>query len=213
MATLLSVTDFRTRLDICDSPETNDKALYSLEVATSYLSEMLRTSFDRQALTDLFNVDPDGEPWDGDFPMLYLSQGFVYQPETLTLKLASSIPELPSTDAIDSNYRHVDATKGLVLMIEDLDAEINVPDWSIGCEFFAQADYTAGFTTDSDEFGDFYTGIPSWLREAATLEARRVFEMDSLCEDRKRSINCCPELQCLIDAHIRFYPYATHPML
>jgi hypothetical protein len=82
-----------------------------------------------------------------------------------------------------------------------------------GNRYFLSVTYGAGFTAAADAFGTIYTNAPDWLREAAQIISKAVFDSGVPCDDKdKNSVGCCISIEGLVNRYIRYLPSALKPM-
>ena len=219
VAKFVSVDDFaiRSGLGLVDdlAEEVQTKARYAIEAATTHLVSIIRTDFDEAAgIVDRFYVDTDEMPYVGEFPRLYLSRGFVTTAvSSLSVKAASILTELSGGTALNTDYLVLDATKGTLLITGTDELPIAGPSIVSGDRFFAQVTYDAGFAQSADAFGFIYEGAPDWLKEAAMILAKSIFDTGAPCADKDRNAQGCPcSIEGLVSRYIRFAPSAIKPM-
>jgi hypothetical protein len=184
---LSPATDFMTAVgfdqQISDYVNAVDEAL---DTATLQLINDLRTEFDRLALVDYYEVDPN-DP----FTKLKLSQGFVQPSPAPVVIYATSASAWSQGARVDiSPICKIDYDKGVVWVSGSTptgapapisDPEIIFPGLS-GISFpgyfglkgaMLSVSYTAGLEVDGTD-ADLYdqTQVPKWLQQLSRLTAR-----------------------------------------
>jgi len=220
VAKFISVEDFAVRAglgnvdDLAD--EVTAKAQASIEAATIHLISIIRTEFDAAVgIRDRYYIDVGEFPYVGEFPRLYLSQGFVSTAESaMQVRTASLLGDLTTSPALNTAYLVMDATKGTLLVTGTDRTNLTSPGLISGNRFFVDVTYDAGFAAESDAFGTIYTGAPDWLSEAAMILAKSIFDTGQPCKDNEKTgTGGCPcTIDALVGRSIRFMPSALLPM-
>lgn len=219
MATkLVSVEDFAVRAGLGNvddlAEDVTAKAQASIEAATLYIQTILRTEFDEATLADQYYVDTGEFPFVGEFPRLYLTQGFVSTPvASLTVRSADLLPDLAAATAMATDYLVLDANKGTVLITGTDQLPIGALAPITGDRFFLRIEYTAGFQSEADSYGSIYVDAPEYLREAAIVLAKSIFDMGQPCEPKDVNDKGCPcSVEKFLNRYIRFLPSALKPL-
>jgi len=209
MPKLATVESYRARFGAPDTDSTNEKIAATLEAASVHLSSLLQTGFDAVTHTDIYWVDSEEFPFVDQFVRLRLRNGFVDSSATFEVRTASLVSELSSQDPLDLSDAVVDYEAGLILLTYEQNSYYQLSN-PITDRWFAQVDYTAGFQTQSDAYqGSVYQNVPSWLSEAALLQAYGM--MEGVC-DPKRGNPVCDSVIRLLEGKIRAYPSALRPI-
>jgi len=223
MAKLATVEALRIRLNLGDIDDVNLRASAALESATIHLSSLLRTRFERQTVVDKYWIDPEQEPWRGNFFEIYLTNGFVFEdagalpdPIIVELRLSEFIGDLAVSDIVPDTILIKELNKGLVMITDDPESNISLPRFRRFNQFYIQATYTCGFESSTNKFGKNYKLVPDWLEEAALLQAMIAFNSD--CGDGEKvkdsgAVNIAQNnVVALVERYIRYYPSARKPI-
>lgn len=219
VAKFISVADFAIRAGLGNVDNLADdvtaKARASIEAATLHLISIIRTEFDAvTAQVDNYYVDSGEQPYVGDFPRALLSRGFVTTVVgALVVKISDQLPDLPAASTITNDYTVLESDKGTVLLTGTDRLQINALVPISGTRFFMSITYDAGFTTKSDAFGTIYENTPEWLKEAAQIISKSIFDTGVPCDDKdKNSLGCCISIEGLVNRYIRWVPSAIKPL-
>jgi hypothetical protein len=219
VAKLVSVADFAIRAGLGDvdalADEVTAKARASIEAATLHLISIIRTEFDQNvSITDQYYVDVGEFPFVGEFPRIYLSQGFVTTAvASLVIKNADQLGDLAAATAINNAFVVLDQSKGTVLITGTDQALSGTLQIVSGNRYFLSVTYAAGFTAVADMFGTIYENTPDWLKEAAQIIAKAIFDSGVPCDDKdKNALGCCISIEGLANRYIRYLPSALKPI-
>lgn len=201
---LASVAEIRGGLGFDEMTDINDAITMALHSAEARLATVLRTRFGRKASTDLFwVVDAQFQP---GLPMtrFRLSQGFVDESVPLMVKTAATIAEL-ATGTDRSGVVRLDAERGLVT---------DLSTWYERA--LVQIESTAGFAADGSDPDSYeLSQVPSWLQEAAKLQALIILETHPVLEEagiKQDTARLTKILDELLASHIRYEPAALKPL-
>ena len=212
MSQLVSVAEFRTRFGLNDAPDVNAYVAASLLAVTPQLEEILQTQFQYKGHTDQYWVNSKVFPFTDQHLKLRLTSGFVDPLVTVVIKNALFLEELASSIALPLTNIKIDNEQGLVYITQietfsDL-FRLNV----LVQNSFVQVNYSAGFQTQATEFGPVFMGVPSWLKEACYMMARREYLAATACKKEDLAqINLLTKPY--LDSKIRFYPSALRPLI
>lgn len=219
VAKFVSVDDFAIRAGLGDVDDLDDsvtaKCQASIEAATTHLVSFIRTEFDENAsITDTYYVDIGEFPFLGKFPRFYLSQGFVTTVvASLVVKNADQLGDLAAAAAISTAFLVLDSSKGALLITGTDQALSGTLQIVSGNRYFLSVAYAAGFTQKSDAFGAIYENVPEWLKEAALIIAKSLFDKGVPCEEGdKNAVGCPCSIEALVNRYIRYLPSALKPM-
>ncbi|WP_113155974.1 hypothetical protein [Nitratireductor sp. OM-1] len=191
---LTSAAAVREELGFDDMTDINDAVAMALNAAEPQLASALNTSFGRAEVTDTFWV-PEPTVVDGPHRKteFWLSRGFVFGDLTVA---GFDVPP----DAIKLNRE-----RGVAR------------DWET---FYVRAHvaltYTAGFEADETNPKQYKLDqVPSWLQEAARLQALVHLSSAAPITEAGISIDvetCRTQLASLMTDHSRYAPMAIHPL-
>ena len=218
VAKFVSVNTFTVRAGLGDCDTLDDaitlKAQRAIEAATIHLISIIRTEFDTVAVTDRYYVDLAELPFQGDFPKFYLSQGFVSTATAaMVVRTASLLTDVAAGDAIDAGFFVMESAKGTLLITGTDRLPITTLAPVSGDRYFAQIEYTAGFSAVADAFGTIYENTPDWLQEAAIIISQAIFSTGQPCDPTDKNAQGCPcSIEALVSRYIRFVPTALKPL-
>lgn len=218
VAKFVSVEAFTVRAGLGDAGDLDEsvttKARAAIEAATVHLISFIRTDFDQVALTNQYYVDIGELPFQGDFPKFFLSQGFVTTAvSSMVVRTAGQLSEVAAATALDASFFRLDSAKGTLLITGTDRLPISTLAPVSGDRYFAQIEYTAGFTAANDAFGSLYEDTPDWLVEASVLLSQVIFDTGKPCRDDEKNAQGCPcFIEGLINRYIRFVPSALKPL-
>ncbi len=219
MPKLATVEDVRGRGSIPESDDVNTRISIALDSATIHLASALRTTFDLTVNSDQYWVSPHEFPYTDQFVKLFLKQGFVDKdsnaPNPYELRFAALLVDLASADLVEDEFLKRDDDKGQ-LLITGWDGagaanSTSLRLFTFSGEFFAQLDYTAGFSTKGSNFGKIFRDVPDWLEEAATMTALQIYREG--CGELEGKAAAWAIIHALIEQYIRFMPSALKPLV
>lgn len=167
MANLITLEHARTALSKSDIPDVNDGLNQALAVVSSLLAATLNTdSFD-----------------DGTHAETFIIQGahvLLHDSNPLRLKLKN--PFMTDTGNIIYEYKSDPADPYEVItadVLADLNTikgyiTINSPNYTTGR---LKVTYKAGLEVGDDDITQVYTGVPSWLEDAAVVTLTTIFDI------------------------------------
>lgn len=218
VAKLVSVESFTVRAGLGDVDSLDEsvttKAQAAVEAATVHLISIVRTEFDQTAQVNQYWVDVGELPFQGDFPKFFLSQGFVTTAvSAMVVRTATQLSEVAAATALDASFFRLDSAKGTLLITGTDRLPITTLAPVSGDRYFAQIEYTAGYTSVGDAFGTIYENVPDWLAEAAIILAQSIFATGKPCKDDEKNASGCPcTIESLVSRYIRFVPSALKPL-
>lgn len=214
MTMLAKLSEIRVRLGVPADVTIDTALLSALESATLYLESILKTGFEAGSYVDDFKIPRPGTGVDLNEPVFRLANGFVDQSGTVVaVKLAYSRADMASAPVADADFYRVNEEKGLVRLSSGFFAEYVIP--SVGTyeslEMLYRVEYDAGFqTTTVANEGDYYTGVPGWLKEAALVMAMELYAHGQNCtKDDVDKAAGCGLVRQMISNKIRVYPNAV----
>lgn len=157
---LASVEAIRTQLGFDDMTDINEAIKFALHSAEAQLSSALMTDFDRATVTDTFYVDePSFQQGAHAHTEFRLSRGLVK--EVLSARLVTTPLQFGSSqDEIDTLGRlELHRDKGVII---DYQSRYR--------RQYIRFTYTCGYEV-SESDPESYENVPSWLREAAKVQA------------------------------------------
>lgn len=220
---LATVEDLQGRIN-ANASGVGELAPLLFQCLTSATTQLLATigtkSFDAAVAVVEDFVLPDLYPLvDNRYVRFRLNSGMIDE-STNTVKVVYGITEedLASATTIESKFIKVDTEKGLVLFdnlgfsndLVSIHRRISPDDRFSGYVF--RITYDHGLASSTKTYGKIYKAVPDWLREAALIKAREVYQLTVPAKERKAtesSIN----LDELINGRIRFFPTALRPLL
>ena len=218
VAKFVSVEDFTVRAGLGDADSLDEsvttKSKAAIEAATIHLISIIRTDFDQVSLSNQYYVDIGELPFQGEFPKFFLSQGFVTTAvSAMVVRTATQLSEVAAATALDASFFRLDSAKGTLLITGTDRLPITTLAPVSGDLYFAQIEYTAGFTAVADTFGTIYENAPDWLVEAAILLAQAIFATGKPCKDGDKNAQGCPcSIEGLVNRYVRFVPSALKPL-
>ncbi len=144
-----------------DDTEQDKLIALSLKQATSSLSALLGTDFDRVTVTDYFMYENEDE-CNRNPLRIFLSQGFLTDTAPV-IKFADAFDDLASATA-DIDSKVVDKEKGVITLMR-----------SFYPSLYMSVNYTAGFSTSESTYGKVYGSIPYWLDALATRVTLEIY--------------------------------------
>jgi hypothetical protein len=204
---LASVRAVREALGFDDMPDVNAALTAALHAAEPMLAALLGTEFDEVERYDLYYVH---EPLSGRTAALQtefrLSRGFV-RSEGLRVRRAGTAERTGGSGAFDCTP--------CVTLRDEIGVVVDLATryW----RDFVRIDYAAGFAPDEDDAASYdLATVPSWLQEAAklqaliTLETHPVLEQAGIKQDTARLDR---QLRLSLARHARYTPLAVLPVL
>lgn len=194
----------RERISFGDIEDANLAIDGALESATVQLEQLLRTEFAKTVRNDVFYVDTSVADASGSKnTKLFLTQGFVLASPALSVVTSPSRSGLATAPVSVTTFT-AQREVGLVSIYEqDLDGG------------YVSVSYTAGFDVDSYDSG-LYTGVPSWLQQAAVVTAisglrlNPLFSTEGARLPEKAVMDA--ELSAVLSSHVRYRPAYRQPI-
>ena len=195
----------RDALGFDDMTDINDAIEAALYAATQAIAARLNTSFDRAPHTDTWYVmEPlrhDNFLRQTEFRTRY---GFVQSLDAISY--GSEISHFGTSDATDaSSSVTLQGEKGVIV---DLKTDYTAK--------FVRAEYTYGFEAD-DDYPGVYDGtqVPTWLKEAAKLNALVLLANNPALDQADVTIDARTHqrtLEHILSQHARYTPLALLPL-
>ncbi len=169
MTALTSVQSVLNLMRQDPAEDINQAIKSALDLVSLGLESEIRTQFDRWVGFDIFPVQPTSIPKGIEVYKWRLSNGFVDNSETFTIKVAALVTDFtgasPSSPVVDiTSTCNIQYEKGLVDILGGPLVRTNLSP-SVVRANFVRIDYTSGFTESEDVYDD----VPSWLATAASL--------------------------------------------
>ncbi len=192
-----------------------------LESATIQLLEIISlNSFTAAAGVVETFVVPEMCPLDDNRHIRFrLNNGFVDESTTpVSIVYGVTEEDLDAALPVVDTYMKIDAEKGLVYFdtlgfssdLQSISRRIT-PDGGFGGWFF-RITYDHGWESKTEPYGKVYKTVPDWLREAALIKAREIYQLTIPVKERKATVSSV-NLGSIVDRHIRWYPTALNPIL
>jgi hypothetical protein len=187
----------------------------ALDAATVHLEAQMRTTFKQETLTERFSVNPAEFPYVEEYPYLYLKKGIVDSDAPFIVRTESLYAQMLSgsgTTLVPLRDYIVDAQKGLVMLTGN--GLLGIPGYrklsSPSAPFYAEVTYTAGM----EDTNGVYEDVPEWLKEAAFMVGTHMYKRSGECSTPPQDMRAeLGSLWGLVEAHVRYHPYALKAML
>lgn len=225
MPYLASIADFSAAIRFDSIDDVTPSLEAAMEAATSDIEGRIRTSLAYETRYDIFMLihqpistrvtDVFGYHWK-------LTQGFLDKTADLTIRIASDIDGLTTSDAQTVvNNVTVSHEKGLISCVGgQLTGGSSTS--TVSPAVLVRVDYTAGFE-DTDEDG-VYDGVPDWMSQAAIIRATTHLDtiQPNLRRNNSKQTRVQPDLELnvmeaqynsLLQKHIRYFPKHANPIV
>ncbi len=221
MAMLARVTDVITRGGLSQYQGIELTVVAALEAATVHLGEVIRTSFDYTPNKDIYWIDSDDRPFNGQFLKIHLSNSFVDLTVPLEMRAATELYNLPTQTPISNDYLLLKEDTGLILVTGSDRIAPPLRPFYLAGKTFLEVSYSSGFSVTATSYGSLHTGVPAWLKEVAIIAAIKLFKKmhdfgDEVAPTRgigSTDMTLGNLLYPLVERHIRFHPDAFKPLI
>jgi len=193
-----------------DSGDIKELLQRCLESASVQLAAMIQSeSFDRVAAAkDLFVIRDADLSFMGRIMDLRLRRGFVDEDTTPVVIRCGGTMDLSAEDPLPTGVYRVDKEAGFVsidwLALTDVTGCRRLTDQVI------EVTYDAGLNTKTGDIGKEYIGVPDWLKEAALIKGREIYQLTNPAKD-KVATDVSVNLHQLIEPHLRAKPHYLIP--
>lgn len=189
MPRLASISSFETFYGVSASALVKPKIGRALDLATMFIQETLNTDFTEATHTDYFVVKPYHVRIPDDLIMLRLSNGFVS--DSPALEVSTRYSRSDEFVLEESEVYVLDAEKGLCKLYEDLLGGDRLRVFGLTSaindtrSIELKVVYNAGFTETEDAVGEYYLGVPKYLKEVCISQALEVYDQIQESKDIK----------------------------
>lgn len=219
MPSFVSVEVLTSRYNLGSGLDVQKRLLAAGNAASIHLASFLRTQFDIDFKSDIFEIDSHQQPFPGRHPELFLSQGFVDTDTLPLIKLSTTYGGLSAGTDFPFASTNLNKRMGTLVLINE-GSSFCVPLDKTYCE----VSYSAGFVveTSPDPMPDpapaiiqyLYQGAPNWLEEAASILSYGIF-MGENGECEVATAKTTPyafEAATMLNRYIRYAPASLRPM-